>query len=251
MGSSIVVVTDNNPAGAESLANGLGTELWNARQDFAGQFISIDEALDRAAGLDGPICLLDMGDNVGGGSPADGTLLAHALHQRRLGPSFVCLYDPTAVQQAEAAGCGKRLRLAVGGKTDNRHGPPLEADFKVISLHNGRFEETEARHGGFTHFDQGRTAVVETADGLTVMLTSRRMAPFSLRQLTAFAVDPARFHSLVVKGVNAPVAAYAPVCRTFIRVNTPGVTTADMTQLDFQHRRRPLFPFEPETRWTP
>ena len=30
--------------------------------------------------LEGPICLLDMGDNVGGGSPGDGTLLAHAIN---------------------------------------------------------------------------------------------------------------------------------------------------------------------------
>jgi hypothetical protein len=27
-------------------------------------------------------------------------------------------------------------------------------------------------------------------------------------------------------------------------VNTPGVTTADMTTLPFRHRRRPMFPFE-------
>jgi microcystin degradation protein MlrC len=49
---------------------------------------------------------------------------------------------------------------------------------------------------------------------------------------------------LVAKGVHAPTAAYAPVCPTLLRVNTPGVTTADMQRLDFQNRRHPLFPFE-------
>jgi hypothetical protein len=29
-----------------------------------------------------------------------------------------------------------------------------------------------------------------------------------------------------------------------LRVNTPGVTTADLTRLEYRHRRRPLFPFE-------
>ena len=61
---------------------------------FAGDFITIDEALDKAAGLRGPVCLLDMGDNVGGGSPGDGTLLAQAIHERKLPKSFVCLCDP-------------------------------------------------------------------------------------------------------------------------------------------------------------
>jgi microcystin degradation protein MlrC len=34
-----------------------------------------------------------------------------------------------------------------------------------------------------------------------------------------------------------------------IRVDTPGVTTADVTRLAFQNRRRPMFPFEGETEW--
>ena len=83
------------------------------------------------------------------------------------------------------------------------------------------------------------------------MMTSKRMPPFSLRQLTTFGIDPAKFQVLVAKGVHAPVAAYAPVCKHLIRVNTPGVTTADMTQLEYHHRRRPMFPFEPDTQWEP
>ena len=76
------------------------------------------------------------------------------------------------------------------------------------------------------------------------MLTTRRMPPFSLRQLTTFDVDPIAYHILVAKGVNAPVAAYEPVCKQLIRVNTPGCTTADMQSLTFKHRRQPMFPFE-------
>jgi microcystin degradation protein MlrC len=41
----------------------------------------------------------------------------------------------------------------------------------------------------------------------------------------------------VAKGVHAPVAAYGEVCREFIRVNTPGVTTADLSRLAYRHRR--------------
>lgn len=244
MGSATVVVTDGDQVLAQCLADELAEDLWNRRHEFVGQFISIDEALDRAEQLDGPVCLLDMGDNVGGGSPADGTLLAHALHERETPDAFVCLYDPEAVRQAEAAGAGCRVSLEAGGKTDDKHGPPLRAEFTVTSLGDGKFEEPAVRHGGYRSFDQGRTAVVRTDAGLTVMLTSRRMTPFSLRQLTSGGLDPGAFHVLVAKGVNAPVAAYEDVCRHFIRVDTPGVTTADMTRLTYHHRRRPLFPFE-------
>jgi microcystin degradation protein MlrC len=250
MGSAIVVVTDKDPGLARRLAEAAMSSIWGRRDDFRGRLVAVEDAIERARKLPVPVCLLDMGDNVGGGSPADGTVLLHALAQAKV-KSFTCLCDPTAYLQAQQASIGKRARLKVGGKTDRLHGEPFEAVFTVRGLYDGRFEETEVRHGGITSFDQGPTAVVETDHGITVMLTSRRMPPFSLRQLTSFGIDPAKLHVLVAKGVHAPVAAYAPVCKHLIRVNTPGVTTADMSQLEYHHRRKPMFPFEPETRWEP
>ncbi len=249
MGSSVLVVTDNDRALAQRLAIELGQTLWSMRRQFVGKLLSIPAAIEQARHLEGPVCLLDMGDNVGGGSPGDGTLLAHALLNRPVGKAFVCLNDPAAVRLAEALGPGGQGRFLLGGKSDDRHGPPLDVELSVQSLHDGRFEELQPRHGGFRSFDQGRAAVLLSGAGLTVLVTSKRMVPFSLVQLTSCGLDPASFHVLVAKGVNAPVAAYAPVCKHFLRVNTPGVTTADMTSLPFQKRRRPMFPFEPEMEW--
>ena len=249
MGSGALVVTDNDGELAQNMADELGQHMWVHRQEFAGQFTEVAEAMDQAMQLSGSVCLLDIGDNVGGGSPGDGTILAHALHERKILDSFVCLFDPDSVQKAKGIGVGERIRLHVGGKTDDRHGKPLEEEFCVVSLHDGRFRETKPRHGGRTEMDQGFTAVVATDHGLTVMLTSLRMAPTSLVQLTSCGLDPASFHILIAKGVHAPVAAYQEVCQHLIRVNTPGVTCADLTCLPYRHRRRPMFPFEPDTIW--
>lgn len=249
MGSAALVVTDNDPQLAGELAYELGRALWDRRWDFVGQMVDIDTALERSTHLPGPVCLLDMGDNVGGGSPADGTWLAQAIQRRGIPRSFVCLYDPASVQQATASGVGSLVSMRLGGKTDDDHGPPLEGQFTVVSLHAGRFEEREPRHGGFTQCDQGPTVVVRSPQGLTVLLTSRRMPPFSLQQLISCGLDPSSFQLLVAKGVIAPVAAYSAVCRHLIRVNTPGCTTADIERLTYRHRRRPMFPFEGETCW--
>lgn len=244
MGSATIVVTDNDPDLAQQMVDQLGRFMWEHREDYVGRLISIDEALDQAAKLDGPICLLDMGDNVGGGSPGDGTFLANAIDERMMPHTFVCLCDPECVLQAAMRNVGEWVALRVGGKTDDLHGKPLGCRFTVLGFSNGTFSESEVRHGGFTHYDQGATAIVRSDNGLTVMLTSKRMPPFSLQQLISCGVDPMQFRILVAKGVNAPIAAYAPVCRHFIRVNTPGCTSADMTSLRFEHRRRPMFPFE-------
>jgi len=251
MGPAVVVVTDANAALARQLAANLAGFWWQCRDKFRGKLIGVEEAVASAAKLDGPVCLLDMGDNVGGGSPGDGTVLLHALKLASLAPAFGCLYDPAACHELEAWHADAVVPLRVGGNTDGRHGEPFTSIFRVRGIYDGRFEEPEVRHGGIKSFDQGLTAVVETLGGITLMLTSKRMPPFSLRQLTTFGIDPSRYRVLVAKGVHAPVAAYAPVCKHRIRVNTPGVTTAELSQLEYRNRRRPMYPFEPDTHWEP
>jgi microcystin degradation protein MlrC len=236
MGVSVVVVTKGDPTAARRYTDELASYWWDLREQFRGQLIAPADAVRLATTAPGPVCLLDMGDNVGGGSPADSTVLVHELVRQKVGPAFICLNDPAAARACSEVGKDSTVALSVGD-------PPLHGRFTVRGLFDGVFEESQARHGGIRRFDQGPTAVVE-ADGLTVMLTSRRTAPFSLGQFTAFGLDPKRFQVIVAKGVHAPVAAYAPVCPTLIRVNTPGVTSADLTHFEYRRRRRPLYPFE-------
>lgn len=246
MGSAVIVVADRQRDLAAQQAKHLADYIWQSREQFDGKFTTIDQALLQANSIDGPICLLDMGDNVGGGSPGDSTHVAHAIRQHGMKDAFICIYDPQSVALADAAGIDATIELQIGGKTDQQHGEPFEGTFTVQGLYDGKFTETEVRHGGFTDCDQGRTAVVQSTDhcGLTLLLTSNRTPPFSLVQLTSCEIDPTKFRILVAKGVNAPVAAYAPVCKHLIRVNSPGCTCADMKQLNYQYRRRPMFPFE-------
>lgn len=244
MGSAFIAVTDNNPELAQQVANDMARYLENHQSAFVGEFIAIKEAVDSAVQGPGPVCLLDMGDNVGGGSAADGTLIAHEIHTRGGPNTFVCLYDPIAVDQVITAGVGSRMTLTMGGRMDDDHGPPLEASVRVRSIHDGCFTESEVRHGGATAFDMGITAVVVTDTGLTVSLTSYRTVPFSLGMITSLGLNPNDFQIIIAKGVHAPVAAYAPVCDGLIRVDTPGSTAADMRQFSYKYRRKPLYPFE-------
>ena len=163
---------------AQKLANELGQAMWDRRQGLAGTFIVVDEASAQAARMPGPVCLLDMGDNVGGGSPGDGTWIAHELLRTGVGPVFG---SPTMGKTgaADATGVGRTAQFAIGGRSDDLHGAPLEAEFTVQKMADGGFSESEVRHGGITDFDQGRTAILSNASGSTVMVTSRRTPPSS------------------------------------------------------------------------
>ena len=244
MGSSFIVVTDNDAQLAQQLADEMGGYLLRNRQQFAAELIGVEEAVERASGLEGPVCLLDMGDNVGGGSPADSTLIANELYRRGDLRALVCINDPASAARAHSAGTAQRIPMKIGGKVDRAHGEPLEATVEVVSLHDGKFSEAQVRHGGKASFEMGPSAVVKTDRKLTVLLTSVRTPPYSLAQITSCQLDPASYQVLVAKGVQSPVAAYQPVCKHLIRVNSAGSTSADMTSFEFKHRRQPMFPFE-------
>ncbi|CAK9015401.1 Microcystinase C (MlrC) (Fragment), partial [Durusdinium trenchii] len=80
MGAATIAVTDGDSVGAQSAADELALDIWTHREEFIGQLVSVEEAMQRCRQVEGPVGLLDMGDNVGGGSAADGTVLAQALH---------------------------------------------------------------------------------------------------------------------------------------------------------------------------
>lgn len=245
MGSAFVVVTDNDPHLAQAQADHLAFWLWEHRERFRGEMISPEEAIARIEDAPKPVGLLDMGDNMGGGGPADSTVLARILHEKNCFKTLFYVPDLESVEAAYTAGIGARIVLKIGGKLPMTPAAPLETEVTVISFHDGKYTETQPRHGGKTGGDMGRTAVVRSDAGMTIMLMSNRGGPnASAQPIMACGLHPKDFDVIIIKGVHAPVGAYAEFCPTLIRVNTPGVTCADLDALEFHHRRRPLFPFE-------
>lgn len=245
MGSAFVVVTDGDSSLAQEQADRLGHWLVENRERFRGEMVTPENALARAAVAAKPVGLLDMGDNMGGGAPGDSTVLARLC--QGVGPFRTLFYlpDVESVEAAQAAGVGARLQLKIGGKMSMSPAPPLETEVTVIAFYDGNYTETQPRHGGKTGGCMGTTAVVSTDSGLTIMLMSRRGGPnASAQPIYACGLHPEDFDIIIIKGVHAPVGAYAEICPTLIRVNTPGVTTADMETLNYKNRRKPLFPFE-------
>src|SRR5207247_1317191 len=83
MGPSFVVVTDGDPAQARREADRLATLLWDVRHQLVAALPDAATAVTQALQADRrPVVLVDCGDNVGGGSAGDGTvLLAEMLRQ--------------------------------------------------------------------------------------------------------------------------------------------------------------------------
>jgi microcystin degradation protein MlrC len=247
MGASVIVVAAGNKTQAASVANELAAAMWAVREQLYVPCPTPVEAVIRArASGYTPVLLIDLGDNIGGGSAGDGTvLLAELLRQRAKG-FIVVLYAPHAVNVAKTIGVGGMLEIAVGGTVDRIHGDPVKVRGMVKSLHDGRWIESEARHGGRRENDQGHTAVLDLGDGDTLVLNSLRTPPFSLGQLTSLGIDPKQAQVIVVKAAVAYKAAYAPIAGEIIPVDTPGLTAINPAHFTYTRIRRPLFPLDAE-----
>jgi microcystin degradation protein MlrC len=219
--------------------------MWNVRSLLHVPCPEPAEAVKRAvASTKHPVLLIDLGDNIGGGSAGDGTvLLAELLRQKATG-FVVALYAPAAVAAAKAAGIGGAFEATVGGAVDRMHGEPVHVRGRVRSLHEGKWVEAEARHGGRRENDQGHTAVIDLGDGNTLVLNSLRTPPFSLGQLTSLGIDPRQARAIVVKAAVAYKAAYAPIAGEIIEVDTPGLTAINPARFTYTRITRPMYPLD-------
>ena len=245
MGPSVVVIADGDEERALREAERLGEQMWASRDQLKPSVPDPAEAVRLAvASEETPVCLLDMGDNIGGGSSGDSTFVLEQLLAQGADGWVVSVWDAESAQACFAAGVGGQVQLRVGGKTDDMHGPTLEVAGRVRTLHDGSYEERERRHGGGRYFNQGPTAVVQVeqagSKGL-LLLNSKRACPNSIHQITCAGIQPEHQRILVAKGAVAPRAAYEPVCGRLIEVASGGATAIDRPADEYRLARKSFY----------
>ncbi|MGI8643058.1 MAG: M81 family metallopeptidase [Thermomicrobiales bacterium] len=248
-GMSFLAITDNDAVAAERIVNDLASRAWEMRESFIVQNVPAAEAVAEAIAFDGGLVVLaDVGDNIGAGTPGDGTvLLAELLHQGAR-ETAVAIADAEAVEVAQAAGIGGAFAFPVGGKLDDLHGDPVKVEGEVVFLGDGHWVHEGPENAGVP-FDMGPTAVVR-AGGVNVILTSRKTMPGDLQQLRSVGIEPTEQRIIVVKSAVRWRGGYGPITAHSIDVDTPGLTTVNLGQLPFAHLRRPIYPLDLETVWS-
>ena len=250
MGPSIVVVADGDKELAQRSAQKLADMMWAVRDQLKPNLPKPAEAVRMAMQAQAtPVTLFDMGDNVGGGSAADSTLILEELIKQGADGWVVAIWDPESVQACFMAGVGATVDLQVGGKVDDLHGKTLSITGRVRTLHDGTYEETERRHGGGRYWNAGLTAVVEVnrpqpGKGGLLVLNSKRTSPMSIHQITSVGIVPQQQKILVAKGTVAPRAAYAPVSAQIIQVDSGGACDINRDPSAFVRARKDFYEWQ-------
>jgi microcystin degradation protein MlrC len=247
-GASIIVTTDDDMDLARRYAGELADLLMQHRHAALPQFLAPDTAVGRALELTGgPIILVDSADNIGGGTPGDGTDALRAMLAADVQEGTVVLADREAVGACWAGGIGAKITLRVGGKTDRWHGEPVEVTGTVRALSEGSFE-CELADNHFAAFygntiRMGRTVWLRV-QGVNLVLTERKTPPFDLAQLRGVGVIPEQQKMIAVKSAVAYRAAYLPIAAGVVEMDTAGLCSANLARFPYRHLRRPIFPLD-------
>lgn len=246
-GVSFTAVTAGDPQIAQAKLRSLVECAMAFRHCADPQGMTLTEALERAlAHREGPVLLVEPADNIGGGAPGDLTIVLRGLLAAKVRGAGVIINDPymAAVLQGWALHqCGT---LQIGGVSGVVGAEPVTMEVELISRSDGHFT-LEDRHShqatSGIEVNMGPCAVVR-GNGITLLLTSQKTAPFDLGQWRSQGIDPETFAIIAVKAAVAHHRAYGPIARASYTLNTIGPCAADLRTLPYQHVRRPIYPLD-------
>jgi microcystin degradation protein MlrC len=247
-GASVIVTTNSQPELARQYADELAGILIRERDAALPEFLSPIAAVRQAAAEpEGPVILVDSADNIGGGSPGDGTDALRAMLDADVVDGTIVLADPEAVDKCWTHQRGDEITVSVGAKADNWHGEPVEVTGKIQAFSDGEYP-CELPDNHFAAFfgntiRMGRTVWLRVR-GVNILLTERKVPPFDLAQLRGIGIIPEEQQMIVVKSAVAYRAAYLPIASTVIEMDTAGLCTPNLNRFPYQHLRRPIYPLD-------
>jgi microcystin degradation protein MlrC len=239
VGAKLWVITDGDAAGAEALARRFGERIYRLREATRPSALSIDAALTQAAAFNrGLVVLADMADNPGGGAAADSTFMLQACLDRGLSDVAIgAMWDPQAVALCHEAGVGARFALRVGGKTGPASGLPVDLMATVHAI-----SEAHSQRGlSGDRVQLGRAAWIE-ADGIDLVLISRREQVFSPDIFTGLGLPLAERRMVVVKSTQHFHAGFAAQAEAVLYVAAPGAIAPDFTAIPYTKRDMNYWP---------
>ena len=236
MGTHMLVITDNDAALGDKLAEELGMEVFAMRGNAAQPVVPLGEAVALAMASEGPTILADLADNPGGGAPGDSTYIFNAVRAagaRRIALGY--LVDPLALDYAFEAGVGAKLIMRLGGKACALSGDPVDLSVEIKGLQ---------QDAALTSVDVpiGRAAWL-VHDEIDIVVIGVRWQTYAPDLFTQFGIDLASKQVIIVKSAQHYHPYFHHITDDDIVVDAPGVCASDWRNLPFQRVRRSIWPF--------
>ena len=244
-GVSVLVTADGDQELAGVKADELASMVWNLREDLQPQLVKIEYVMDFVTQHpdEGLTIFADGSDNPGGGAPCDGTVALQAMIDANFKGGLVgVLFDPETARQAHAAGVGNTIQVRLGGKTDNRHGDPVQGKALVKTLSDGVFTYRGPMFQGVED-SLGPTATL-VVGGVEVVVSSGRRQCLDREMLRVAGIELSDYRLLVLKSAVHFRADFGDVASHIFDADTPGIHRPDFNAYEYEHLRRPIYPID-------
>ncbi len=246
-GLAFSIITEGSDAYAKAALTALAELAWEQRGGGIPKEHDADVVLrDFRPNPRGPMLLVEPADNIGGGGPGDCTDVMRAFLKHDIAGAGVIICDAAAVAFLQDVPIGGHATIHIGGKGSRLDLGPVTLEVELISRSDGSFELEDIKSqmvvlGRTIHM--GPSAVVRHR-GLTILLTSRRVAPMDLGQWRSQGIDPEKLSAIGIKAAVGHRRAYDPIASASFTVATRGPCTSDLTRLPYRKIRRPVFPLD-------
>jgi microcystin degradation protein MlrC len=232
IGATVMVVTNDNQALADQIAQDMSDFIWKKREEFAGKTLpkvkeGVAQAISAARAGKVPVVVADHSDRTGNSSQ----ILEEMIRQ---GASRLCvatISDERAIAAIKGkAKVGERVQVSVGGWGDEFAGKPVPIDGTLEFL--GRYQQHET------------VAAVKFSGENRLILTP------VLDQVT----DPG-----ILRGLKIPLEACDLIliksrvhfwrgfvedglAKAVVVIDAPGLGPADVTTIPYKHASRDIYP---------
>ena len=246
-GLAFSIVTEGDDEAAKAALQELARIAWNVRAQGIPKEQDLDTVVrEFVPSGKGPVLLVEPADNIGGGGPGDCTEVMRALLKYDVAGAGVVIVDAAAVAALQSVAIGGRLTIDIGGKGSRLDPGPVRLEVELVSRSDGRFELEDLKSQIVVLgriIDMGPTAVVKHR-GLTILLTSVRLAPMDLGQWRSQGINPEDLTMIGIKAAVGHRRAYDKIASASFTVSTSGPCTSDLSRLPYQRLRRPVFPLD-------
>jgi microcystin degradation protein MlrC len=231
-GATVMVVTNDDQALADRIADDMSDYIWKVREDFAGKKLPKTRegvALAVAAAKAGktPVVIADHSDRTGNSTH----ILEELIRQGARNFCITTIADERAIDEIKAkASVGDAVKVAVGGYADEYAGRPVAIEGTLEFL---------GRYGSFE-----TVAVLRFGNDNRVILTPLLHQVTDTRIFEPLGIELARLDIIVLKSRVHFRRGYDEdrVAATIIEIDAPGLGPADLTGIPYENVPRGLYP---------
>jgi len=225
---------------------------WAKRAEFLSKMITPAEAFDKALELGvRPIVINESSDNPGGGTPGDGTHLLREMLKRNLpDTAFGFITDPEVAKQAAEAGVGATISCKLGGKTDNKHGEPIELENAYVkAISDGKFKVVSPMGAG-SIMDMELTVLLQVGN-VQIVVGSRANQTKDKGPFQLMGIDYKEMHILGLKSSQHFRGWWQDQAAAICPSDPPGIHCGDLSVFEYEHLNKTYYPFDMNREWNP